>query len=39
MKYSIGELVSQGVTVREIRLEQPFVLLRHDASGWNLASW
>ena len=30
VKYSIGELVSQGVTVREIKLEQPFVLLRHD---------
>src|SRR4051812_8351431 len=35
--YSIGELVAQGITVREIRLEQPFVLARHDARGWNLA--
>src|SRR3954468_16477603 len=38
VKYSLGELVSKGVTVREIRLEQPFVLLRHDRSGWNVAS-
>ena len=33
VKYSIGELVSKGITVREIRVEQPFVLLRHDAAG------
>src|SRR5678816_2246840 len=38
VKYSIGELVSQGVTVRQIKLEQPFVLLRHDRNGWNIAS-
>jgi autotransporter translocation and assembly factor TamB len=38
VRYSIGELVSQGMTtVQSIRLEQPFVLVRHDASGWNLA--
>lgn len=38
VKYSIGELVSQGLTtVQSIRLEQPFVLVRHDASGWNLS--
>ncbi|HYT75639.1 MAG TPA: hypothetical protein VEL79_12870, partial [Vicinamibacterales bacterium] len=37
IKYSIAELVSQGMTVRQIRLDQPFVLLRRDASGWNLA--
>src|SRR5690242_11256453 len=38
IKYSIAELVSQGMTVRQIRLEQPFVLLRHDARGWNVAN-
>jgi len=38
VKYSIGELVSKGVTVRGIRLERPFLLLRHDRNGWNLAS-
>ncbi len=38
IKYSIGELVSQGMTtVQSIRVEQPFVLVRHDKSGWNLA--
>src|SRR5687768_15276083 len=37
IKYSIAELVSQGVTVREIKLEEPFVLARRDAGGWNLA--
>jgi hypothetical protein len=37
LKYSVAELLSQGVTVQQIRLNQPSVLLRHDASGWNLA--
>jgi autotransporter translocation and assembly factor TamB len=38
VKYSIGDLVSRGMTtVQSIRLEHPFVLVRHDASGWNLA--
>ena len=37
LKYSVAELISQGVTVQQIRVNQPFVLLRHDASGWNLA--
>ncbi len=38
VKYSIGELIAQGVTVQSIRLEQPFILARHDKNGWNLAS-
>src|SRR4051794_39464675 len=38
VKYSVAELISKGVTVRQIRLEQPFVLLRHDAAGWNVAN-
>ena len=37
VKYSIAELVSQGVTIRSIRLDEPFVLARRDAGGWNLA--
>lgn len=37
VKYSIAELMSQGVTVREIRLEEPFIVARRDARGWNLA--
>src|SRR4051812_31059470 len=38
VKYSLSELVSQGMTVRQIVLHQPYVLLRHDAKGWNVAS-
>jgi autotransporter translocation and assembly factor TamB len=38
IKYSIAELVSQGMTVRQIRLDEPFVLARHDGRGWNLSS-
>src|SRR4051812_15024305 len=37
-KYSLGELGSKGGTVREIPPQQPFVLLRHDPSGWDAAS-
>src|SRR5262249_2216982 len=37
VKYSISELISQGVIVQQIRLDQPFVLLRRDASGWNVS--
>src|SRR5260221_1036539 len=37
IKYSLAELVSQGVTIRQIRLEEPFVLARREAGGWNLA--
>lgn len=36
VKYSIGELVASGITVREILLEQPVVHLVHDARGWNV---
>jgi autotransporter translocation and assembly factor TamB len=38
VKYSVAELISKGITVREIRLESPFVLLRHDKNGWNVAN-
>jgi uncharacterized protein involved in outer membrane biogenesis len=38
VKYSIAELISNGITVRQIRREQPFVQLRHDASGWNASN-
>ena len=38
VKYSIGELIAQGVTVQSIRVEQPFILARHGRNGWNLAS-
>src|SRR3954464_3292200 len=36
IKYSISELVSQGMTVRQIVLHQPHVLLPHDAKGGNV---
>jgi hypothetical protein len=36
VKYSIAELVSQGVTIKQIRVDQPFILARRDAGGWNL---
>jgi autotransporter translocation and assembly factor TamB len=38
IKYSLSELVSKGVLVRKIVVRQPYVLLRHDAAGWNVAS-
>ena len=38
IRYSLGELVSQGMTVRQIVLHQPYVLLRRDQGGWNVAS-
>lgn len=37
IKYSVSELVSKGVTIREIRLDEPYILARRDARGWNLA--
>ena len=38
IKYSLAELVSKGMTVRQIVLHQPYVLLRHTPTGWNVAS-
>ena len=38
LKYSLPELLTKGIVIPAIRLEEPFVLARHDASGWNLAS-
>src|SRR3954467_14196886 len=38
VKYNIADLVSQGVTVQQIVMKQPYVLLRHDAKGWNVAT-
>jgi autotransporter translocation and assembly factor TamB len=37
IKYSLAELASQGVTIRQIRLDEPYVMARRDAAGWNLA--
>ena len=38
IKYSLPDLVSQGISVEQIVVRQPYVLLRHDAKGWNVAS-
>ena len=38
IKYKLEELIANGMTVQLIRAEQPFVLLRHDADGWNLSN-
>ena len=38
VKYRIGDLIANGRTVQQIRLEQPFVLLRHTTQGWNVAN-
>src|SRR4051812_28050065 len=38
LKYSLAQLVSHGLTVRQIVLHQPYVLLRHDRNGWNVAN-
>jgi autotransporter translocation and assembly factor TamB len=38
VKYDIAQLVSQGVTVEQIVVRQPYVLFRRDAKGWNVAS-
>ena len=37
LKYSLPDLLTKGIVIPEIRLEEPFVRARHDASGWNLA--
>lgn len=37
IKYSIAELVSQGTTIRQIRLDEPYIFARREAGGWNLA--
>jgi uncharacterized protein involved in outer membrane biogenesis len=37
VKYSIAELVSKGITIQQIRLDEPYVLARRDGGGWNLA--
>jgi autotransporter translocation and assembly factor TamB len=37
VKYRLSDLLANGRVVQQIRLEQPFVLARRTASGWNLA--
>ena len=35
--YSVFELISRGIALKEIELNQPVVLARRTADGWNLA--
>jgi autotransporter translocation and assembly factor TamB len=35
--YSVFELISRGIAVREIELTQPVVLARRTPEGWNMA--
>jgi hypothetical protein len=37
LKYRLGDLLANGRVIQQIRLEQPFVLARRTARGWNLA--
>jgi autotransporter translocation and assembly factor TamB len=37
LAYSLPELLSKGIVIPTIRLDEPFVVARHDANGWNLA--
>lgn len=35
--YSVFQLISSGLEINDIRIEQPVVRLVHDAQGWNVA--
>src|SRR4026208_1932933 len=37
LDYSVFSLISKGLAVDEIKLDQPTVALEHDENGWNLA--
>ena len=38
LDYSVFQIVRSGLTLREIKLDQPYLLVRRDANGWNLAN-
>src|SRR5262249_45866461 len=38
LDYSVFELVSKGIVLDHITIDQPVLRLEHDASGWNLRS-
>ncbi|MDQ3348199.1 MAG: translocation/assembly module TamB domain-containing protein [Acidobacteriota bacterium] len=37
LDYSIYELITRGLVLSEIKIDQPVLRLRRDAQGWNLA--
>jgi autotransporter translocation and assembly factor TamB len=37
LDYSVFRLISSGMVMNEIKLNQPSLVLEHDANGWNLA--
>lgn len=37
VRYSVFELISSGLEISDIRIEQPVVRLVRDADGWNVA--
>jgi autotransporter translocation and assembly factor TamB len=37
VQYSLFQLISSGIVLNELTLNQPTILLVRDASGWNLA--
>src|SRR4051794_3129117 len=37
LDYNIFSLISKGLSVQQIKIDQPVVQLEHDAKGWNLA--
>ena len=37
LRYSIWELISKGISIAEIELNQPVLALRRDADGWEIS--
>jgi hypothetical protein len=37
IRYRLSDLIANGTTVEQIRVESPYVRLRHTAGGWNVA--
>ncbi len=37
LDYSIFALISKGLDVQQIKIDQPVLKLEHDANGWNVA--
>ena len=38
LDYSVFQIARSGLTLRAIKLDQPSLLVRRDANGWNLAN-
>src|SRR6476660_5020906 len=37
LDYSLFSLISKGLDVQQIRIDQPVLMLEHDENGWNVA--